>query len=631
MHLPRRALAAAVLVTLVGTPAASAAEGDADPAFGGGRPVAVAGLSADVLAVQPDGKVLVLGADRNGAGIRLARLLTDGTLDPSFGTGGQVSVDTRSFDVAGRLAVADDGLIYASDAPPPLPRSSRLDRLWRFLPSGAPDPAFGTGGVVDFDGFGLDQLAPLPEGRAVLAVSGDGPFPGDEGRLWALRADGSRDTTFAGHGERLLPGRANGLVRAGDRLVVDAPSAFSPDAAATLVVRLDLQGAPDPGFGWGGVVALPPGDSGGHGVVVDRDGRLVVRADRPRRLLGDGRPDPSFDASAYGMAGGPIGVLADGSVIVQGPSGTARVGTDGGWDRSFGPCGAVASANAAVGADGRVYVAAGDGVALVQTSPGGPNQPLPGGQSLIELQADGLRTYGSPCSFGSLAGRHLNRPVVGLARTPSGNGYWIVAGDGGIFSFGDARFLGSTGSLHLNQPIVGMAATPSGRGYWLVARDGGVFTFGDAVFRGSTGSLQLRRPIVGMAATPSGRGYWLVAGDGGIFTFGDARFLGSTGGTLPARPVVGMAATPSGAGYWIVAADGRVLPFGDARRYGDPTDVSGLTGPGFTVAGIVPTPSGQGYFVVDADDRDLFVSRYGDAFPIPLSHHEGGGRVIAVA
>ena len=36
-------------------------------------------------------------------------------------------------------------------------------------------------------------------------------------------------------------------------------------------------------------------------------------------------------------------------------------------------------------------------------------------------------------------------------------------------------------------PIVGMAATPDGGGYWLVAGDGGVFTFGDAAFAGSRG------------------------------------------------------------------------------------------------------------------------------------------------
>ncbi|MDA8359977.1 MAG: hypothetical protein M0Z95_27580, partial [Actinomycetota bacterium] len=83
--------------------------------------------------------------------------------------------------------------------------------------------------------------------------------------------------------------------------------------------------------------------------------------------------------------------------------------------------------------------------------------------------------------------------------TPTGQGYWLVASDGGIFSFGAARFYGSTGSMTLNKPIVGMAATPTGAGYWLVASDGGIFSFGAARFYGSTGSIALNKPIVGMA------------------------------------------------------------------------------------------------------------------------------------
>src|SRR5665647_2844217 len=48
-----------------------------------------------------------------------------------------------------------------------------------------------------------------------------------------------------------------------------------------------------------------------------------------------------------------------------------------------------------------------------------------------------------------------------MAPTSSGNGYWLVASDGGIFAFGDAGFHGSTGSLSLNRPVVGMAPTPT--------------------------------------------------------------------------------------------------------------------------------------------------------------------------
>jgi hypothetical protein len=81
------------------------------------------------------------------------------------------------------------------------------------------------------------------------------------------------------------------------------------------------------------------------------------------------------------------------------------------------------------------------------------------------------------------------------------------------------------GGVRLNAPMVGMAATPSGNGYWCVASDGGIFTFGDAPFHGSMGGKPLARPVVGMSHDPAG-GYWLVAQDGGIFTF-DAPFLGT--------------------------------------------------------------------------------------------------------
>jgi hypothetical protein len=129
-------------------------------------------------------------------------------------------------------------------------------------------------------------------------------------------------------------------------------------------------------------------------------------------------------------------------------------------------------------------------------------------------------------SSSSSSSSHVNKPIVGMAATSDGGGYWLVASDGGVFTFGDAKFYGSTGGMVINKPIVGMAATSDGGGYWLVASDGGVFTFGDAKFYGSTASLHLSSPIVGMAGLPSGGGYWLTAGDGGVFT-ANTPFYGS--------------------------------------------------------------------------------------------------------
>ena len=73
-------------------------------------------------------------------------------------------------------------------------------------------------------------------------------------------------------------------------------------------------------------------------------------------------------------------------------------------------------------------------------------------------------------------------------------GYWTAASDGGVFTFGTASFLGSAGAIPLNRPVVGMAVTPTHRGYWLVASDGGIFSYGDARFFGSTGGMQLNKP-----------------------------------------------------------------------------------------------------------------------------------------
>jgi hypothetical protein len=75
-----------------------------------------------------------------------------------------------------------------------------------------------------------------------------------------------------------------------------------------------------------------------------------------------------------------------------------------------------------------------------------------------------------------------------------------VASDGGIFNVGDARFVGSAGGTPLNEPVVGMAATPDGGGYWLAASDGGIFNYGDAGFSGSAGGMPLNKPVVGMAS-----------------------------------------------------------------------------------------------------------------------------------
>ncbi|MDB6027569.1 MAG: Esterase [Verrucomicrobiales bacterium] len=227
---------------------------------------------------------------------------------------------------------------------------------------------------------------------------------------------------------------------------------------------------------------------------------------------------------------------------------------------------------------------------------------------------------------------------VGIARTPSGQGYWIVGSDGGVFSFGDAGFYGSMGGQALNSPVVAICARPQGDGYWLVAADGGIFTFGGAPFQGSMGGQPLNQPIVGMACTANGTGYWLVAKDGGIFSF-NAPFNGSAGGG-GLTDFVGMTATPAN-GYWLVRGTGSIYSYGPGYygggeagsgvkavcstsdgggywqvrdngsiyTYGNGTYQGGANEPGLFVA-MARGPSNNGYFLLKKDGS---VYTYGDA------------------
>ncbi len=235
------------------------------------------------------------------------------------------------------------------------------------------------------------------------------------------------------------------------------------------------------------------------------------------------------------------------------------------------------------------------------------------GSALAAVDGSDVVPIGAAPDAGSLLDLGI-RPVeavLGIAASATGNGYWMVAGDGGIFAFGDAPFFGSMGGTRLNRPMVGMAASSTGNGYWMFAADGGIFAFGDARFFGSTADLPLQGGIVAMAPTATNQGYWLVGSDGGVFAFGDATFLGSVydqlpAGTRPRGAIVGLASMRTGTGYWLVTSAGEVFAFGDARTYGDLSRAN-LSNP---VVGLAPSPTGRGYWLAQADGQ---VWAFGDA------------------
>ena len=214
------------------------------------------------------------------------------------------------------------------------------------------------------------------------------------------------------------------------------------------------------------------------------------------------------------------------------------------------------------------------------------------------------------------------------------HGYWLVGGDGGIFTFGAARFFGSTGNLTLQRPVVGITPTASRDGYWLVASDGGIFAFGDSSFYGSIPGLgiapagagtgrKLSAPIVGMVPSTDSRGYFMIGADGGVFAFGDARFEGSCPGIGGCSgPAVAVMPDASGNGYWLVTATGNIYTFGDATYYGAPGAQS------TPVTSAVRTADGKGYWLLFANGT---VAAYGDAPFLGGLQGETGGLNPATA
>jgi hypothetical protein len=88
----------------------------------------------------------------------------------------------------------------------------------------------------------------------------------------------------------------------------------------------------------------------------------------------------------------------------------------------------------------------------------------------FNLVAEGLTWFNDPGLY-----YHTNViPVVGIAATPTGRGYWLTAADGGVFAFGDAPFLGAATNEPLQAAIASITAR-STNGYHLVTASGQVF------------------------------------------------------------------------------------------------------------------------------------------------------------
>ena len=366
------------VIVLVAPAPADGAPGDLDPSFGAGGIVRAgdAVSTANAIAVQPDGRIVVAGSTAGTPGFdwRLVRLNPDGTLDASFGTGGVVTTDFGGdYDIATAVALQPDGRIvvagYEGD-------DSGVDRdfaVARFSADGSLDASFGAGGRVTANlTQGPDDAQDVvlqPDGKIVVAG-----IAGSQFGLLRLNPDGTGDASFgAGGGVRTDVGGlafvTSVVLQADGRIVVGGSSSTGPSGTFALARHLP-DGRLDPSFGTGGLVRtdVAPGLESVYAMALQPDGRIVAAGPMGARdfavvrYLASGDVDRSFGLGGFvftDFAGDDIptavAVQPDGRIVVAGLAGDfalARYLPDGRLDPSFGAGGKVTTDTTGDGNDG---------------------------------------------------------------------------------------------------------------------------------------------------------------------------------------------------------------------------------------------------------------------------------------
>jgi len=320
------------------------ADGRLDPSFGTGGTVTTAlgnDSGANAIVVQPDGKLVAAGQRGSGffGAFALARYDVDGSLDPSFGSGGKVTPTFLPLAFATALVLQPDGKLVAAGT---TGITHLGNALARYNPDGSLDTSFGFGGTVTSGPAGARALLLQPDGKLVAVASTLDASLAYRFILERYDADGSVDPTFVDGGATTGIGAdavARALVMQPDGKLIAAGETleFGPDhvvvASAFVLTRYNADGSVDGSFGRGGTVTTHFGQmDGATSLAVQPDGKLVAAgystsASDTTVALAGYLPDGSLDVTfgSGGQAGSGVAVAAtamavqpDGKLVLAG-------------------------------------------------------------------------------------------------------------------------------------------------------------------------------------------------------------------------------------------------------------------------------------------------------------------------
>ncbi len=339
------------------------------------------------ITLQPDGSMVLVGDIDNVA--KVATIDVSGVLDPTFGTGGIVTLGTFVADVRAPLP-PDASVVEAASSVATLPggriavgggiRTTSGDALAVELLNrdGSISSGFGVGGLSvlpqpghNFYLFGASGqvitggIVAQPDGKLDF-LANVGNLPGTP-VLTRLDASGVLDPTFGRAGQVGIPATlpvSFGLFLTGDALAIQPDGKLivggSSDYTRTgfnaqqrmVALRFEPNGAVDPSFGIGGACILTsaPASSDVSAIAIQADGKILL-ADRNNvamaRLNGNGLPDISFGEAGAALIPtaspqlyiGLVGISAgaDGKITAPGQYGlTDPNGTQSGLYRVLG-------------------------------------------------------------------------------------------------------------------------------------------------------------------------------------------------------------------------------------------------------------------------------------------------------
>jgi len=314
--------------------------------------------------IQSDGKIVVVGYSLQGTGstanndIILARFLSDGTLDNTFGTGGKVISDFGggNTDEGYAVAIQNDGKIVVAG-------ESNVNGVFdgvgvwldmavvRYNSNGTLDNTFGTSGIGTTD-FGFSQneyaksIAIQSDGKIVIAgnVANVSPTYMDFA-VARFNSDGTLDNSFDTDGQvttdfLIRDDYASSICLQSDgKIVVAGYAEHASYQYYFALARYNSDGTLDINFGTGGKVTTAIGtySNRGNSAAIQSDGKLVVGGSG--YILGinsfaliryntNGTLDNTFDAdgkvtTAFGSndaSGYSVAIQGDGKIVMAGNS-----------------------------------------------------------------------------------------------------------------------------------------------------------------------------------------------------------------------------------------------------------------------------------------------------------------------